>query len=190
MQRARRQLLRQPPLKGTERLFLLLAAALIVALIAYPATGSNYGMLVVRDALIFGLLALSLDFFWGKTGELSFGHSAFLRRRRLRDGDRDPQLYGSGLLDPGRARRRRVGRRNRGADRLLPLLWRRPGRLFRDRHRGALHHLPAGGNQLGRGDRRRHGPARHSAAPYHLRRRAPVDRGPASSSTTWCWASA
>jgi len=32
---------------------------------------------VLRDALIFGLLALSLDLLWGKAGVLSFGHAAF-----------------------------------------------------------------------------------------------------------------
>ena len=31
----------------------------------------------LRDALIFGLLAASLDLFWGRTGILCFGHAAF-----------------------------------------------------------------------------------------------------------------
>jgi branched-chain amino acid transport system permease protein len=64
-------------LRRHERVFLLLVVFLVVILAGYPAVGSGYGQSVLRDALIFGLLALSLDFFWGRTGLLSFGHSAF-----------------------------------------------------------------------------------------------------------------
>jgi ABC-type branched-subunit amino acid transport system permease subunit len=49
-----------------------------VALLAlYPLAADVYSVSVLRDTLIFGLFALSLDFLWGKTGILSFGHAAF-----------------------------------------------------------------------------------------------------------------
>jgi ABC-type branched-subunit amino acid transport system permease subunit len=51
---------------------------IVVALLAlYPLTADVYSVSVLRDTLIFGLFALSLDFLWGKTGILSFGHAAF-----------------------------------------------------------------------------------------------------------------
>jgi branched-chain amino acid transport system permease protein len=49
----------------------------IVLLAAYPFWAGAYQVGVLRDALIFGILALSLDFLWGKAGVLSFGHAAF-----------------------------------------------------------------------------------------------------------------
>ena len=56
----------------------LLVAALFVALAAgYPFWTDAYSLTVIRDALIFALLALSLDYLWGKGGMLSFGHAAF-----------------------------------------------------------------------------------------------------------------
>src|SRR3954454_13746625 len=57
---------------------LLLAVALLVALLtAYPYWGDEYNVAALRDILLFGLFALSLDFLWGKTGMLSFGHATF-----------------------------------------------------------------------------------------------------------------
>ena len=51
---------------------------IVVALLAlYPLAADVYSVSVLRDTLIFGLFALSLDFLWGKTGILSFGHAAF-----------------------------------------------------------------------------------------------------------------
>jgi branched-chain amino acid transport system permease protein len=51
---------------------------IVVALLAlYPLAADVYSVSVLRDTLIFGLFALSLDFLWGKTGLLSFGHAAF-----------------------------------------------------------------------------------------------------------------
>ena len=49
----------------------------MAAVLAYPLLLSSYQMDVARDALIFALLALSLDFLWGKAGVLSFGQAAF-----------------------------------------------------------------------------------------------------------------
>lgn len=54
----------------------VVAIALAVAC-AYPLWTDAYGLTVLRDALVFGLLALSLDFLWGKAGVLSFGQAAF-----------------------------------------------------------------------------------------------------------------
>jgi branched-chain amino acid transport system permease protein len=50
---------------------------LVAGLALTPAAIDAYSLTVVRDALIFGLLALSLDYLWGKSGLLSFGHAAF-----------------------------------------------------------------------------------------------------------------
>lgn len=52
-------------------------AAMVAALAAYPLWASGYQLGVLRDALIFGILALSLDLLWGKAGILSFGQAAF-----------------------------------------------------------------------------------------------------------------
>jgi urea transport system permease protein len=55
-----------------------IAAAVVLALLLiYPFWASDYQISVARDALIFGILALSLDFLWGKAGILSFGQAAF-----------------------------------------------------------------------------------------------------------------
>jgi branched-chain amino acid transport system permease protein len=59
------------------RLPIIALAALVVVLVAYPLWAGGYQVGVLRDALIFGILALSLDFLWGKAGVLSFGHAAF-----------------------------------------------------------------------------------------------------------------
>jgi len=57
--------------------WLLAFAAGLVILAAFPAFVDTYMLTVLRDALIFGLFAASLDFFWGRTGILCFGHAAF-----------------------------------------------------------------------------------------------------------------
>jgi urea transport system permease protein len=50
---------------------------ILVLLALYPLAADVYSVSVLRDTLIFGLFALSLDFLWGKAGILSFGHAAF-----------------------------------------------------------------------------------------------------------------
>lgn len=57
----------------------LVCAALLWAalLIAAPFALSPYAAAQIRDALMFAMLAVGLDFLWGKTGLLSFGHAAF-----------------------------------------------------------------------------------------------------------------
>ena len=36
-----------------------------------------YSASLFRDAMLLGLMALGLDYLWGKTGVLSFGHATF-----------------------------------------------------------------------------------------------------------------
>lgn len=60
-----------------DRNWLLVFAACAALAIAYPFFADGYQLTVIRDALIFGLFAASLDFFWGRTGILCFGHAAF-----------------------------------------------------------------------------------------------------------------
>ncbi|HLR13678.1 MAG TPA: branched-chain amino acid ABC transporter permease [Burkholderiaceae bacterium] len=57
------------------RRFILLVGWLLLAAVPFWAEG--YTLTTLRDVLLFGLFALSLDYLWGKTGILSFGHAAF-----------------------------------------------------------------------------------------------------------------
>ena len=57
--------------------WVLLTVGLVAIAAAYPSWTDAYSLSVIRDALIFALLALSLDYLWGKAGILSFGHAAF-----------------------------------------------------------------------------------------------------------------
>ena len=65
------------PVSSADWAWLLIAAGLAAIPLLYPLWTDPYSLSVVRDALIFGLFALSLDFLWGKAGILSFGHAAF-----------------------------------------------------------------------------------------------------------------
>lgn len=56
---------------------LTFAGVAILLLGALPYLVGTYGVSTIRDALIFSLLAVGLDFLWGKAGILSFGHAAF-----------------------------------------------------------------------------------------------------------------
>ena len=57
--------------------WVLLTVGLVAIAASYPSWTDAYSLSVIRDALIFALLALSLDYLWGKAGILSFGHAAF-----------------------------------------------------------------------------------------------------------------
>ncbi|TGV66780.1 branched-chain amino acid ABC transporter permease, partial [Mesorhizobium sp. M00.F.Ca.ET.158.01.1.1] len=59
------------------RNWLLIFAVCVALAVLYPFIADGYQLTVIRDALIFGLFAASLDFFWGRTGILCFGHAAF-----------------------------------------------------------------------------------------------------------------
>lgn len=54
-----------------------LAVALALAVFASSLRADLYVLMMLRDALVFGLFALALDFLWGRTGLLSFGHATF-----------------------------------------------------------------------------------------------------------------
>ena len=59
------------------RNWLIVFAASALLVIVYPFIADGYQLTVARDAMIFGLFAVSLDFFWGRTGILCFGQAAF-----------------------------------------------------------------------------------------------------------------
>lgn len=69
MQRVRRR-------RG-ERLWLAATLGFVLVLALYPLWGGSYDVAGMRDILLFGLFALSLDYLWGKAGILSFGHATF-----------------------------------------------------------------------------------------------------------------
>lgn len=62
---------------NNHRAILASAAAVVILLAFVPSFFGEYAVAALRDALAFALLAVSLDFLWGKTGLLSFGHAAF-----------------------------------------------------------------------------------------------------------------
>ncbi|WP_299668502.1 branched-chain amino acid ABC transporter permease [uncultured Ruegeria sp.] len=58
--------------------YLIMLTGLCIVLVGItPLLVGVYSASLIRDALLFALLALALDFLWGKTGLLSFGHAAF-----------------------------------------------------------------------------------------------------------------
>jgi ABC-type branched-subunit amino acid transport system permease subunit len=61
--------------KRVSTLAVAVGAVLLLGLV--PSFASSYAVSTLRDALAFSLLAVGLDFLWGKTGLLSFGHAAF-----------------------------------------------------------------------------------------------------------------
>jgi branched-chain amino acid transport system permease protein len=60
-----------------ERLWLTAVAIVAVLTAAVPLFVDSYYLSTIRDAILFGVFALSLDFLWGKTGTMSFGHATF-----------------------------------------------------------------------------------------------------------------
>lgn len=68
---------RRRPLSRGNRLWLAAVGALAGTLAIYPFWAGDYALASMRDVLLFGLFALALDFLWGKTGTLSFGHATF-----------------------------------------------------------------------------------------------------------------
>lgn len=56
--------------------FVALAGGWLV-LASLPLWAGGYTIATMRDVMLFGLFALSLDYLWGKTEILSFGHAAF-----------------------------------------------------------------------------------------------------------------
>lgn len=65
------------PLKREEKKWLICVGLVFLALSLYPLGASYYGLATARDALIFGVFALSLHYLFGKAGVMSLGHAAF-----------------------------------------------------------------------------------------------------------------
>ncbi len=63
--------------KTFARLWALIGIAALITIYAAPLFIGVYSASLFRDAMLFGLMALGLDFLWGKTGVLSFGHATF-----------------------------------------------------------------------------------------------------------------
>ena len=55
----------------------LAALALLLAGLVFPAIGNDYAMALASRAVIFGILAVSLDLIVGYGGMVSFGHAAY-----------------------------------------------------------------------------------------------------------------
>jgi urea transport system permease protein len=70
-------LFRQKHLDRSEIIWLFAFAGFLGIALIYPLWADSYSISIMRDTVIFGLLALSLDYLWGKSGLLSFGHAAF-----------------------------------------------------------------------------------------------------------------
>ena len=63
--------------KNFAKLSSLVGLATLITLYAAPLFIGVYSASLFRDAMLFGLMALGLDYLWGKTGVLSFGHATF-----------------------------------------------------------------------------------------------------------------
>ena len=63
--------------KNFAKLWSLVGLAALVTIYAAPLFIGVYSASLFRDAMLFGLMALGLDYLWGKTGVLSFGHATF-----------------------------------------------------------------------------------------------------------------
>lgn len=70
-------LFRQPALAGTEKGWIVFVLVAVSFLIVLPRFLGSYGLSTVRDALILSILALSLDYMWGRANVLSLGHGLF-----------------------------------------------------------------------------------------------------------------
>ena len=59
------------------RLSVVMLGLVLALVCAAPLIVGVYAASLLRDAMLFSLLALALDYLWGKTGVLSFGHATF-----------------------------------------------------------------------------------------------------------------
>jgi len=62
------------PLPKMSYLVILLVIAFVYSA---PLIVGTYSASLLRDAMLFSMIALGLDYLWGKTGTLSFGHATF-----------------------------------------------------------------------------------------------------------------
>jgi ABC-type branched-subunit amino acid transport system permease subunit len=65
------------PLGRNDKIWLTAAAFLFIGLAVIPTVLSGNTVTSLRDILLFALFAVALDFFWGRSGILSFGHATF-----------------------------------------------------------------------------------------------------------------
>ena len=65
------------PRTGRSRLPVAMIVLVVALVCAAPLIVGAYAASLLRDAMLFSLLALALDYLWGKTGVLSFGHATF-----------------------------------------------------------------------------------------------------------------
>lgn len=72
-----RLLFAQPRLADRERLGIAVALVLLFVLVAVPMASSEYRTAQLRDALLLAVLALSLDYLWGRSHTLVLGHALF-----------------------------------------------------------------------------------------------------------------
>lgn len=72
-----RLLFAQPRIAGRERLGVLVALVLLGVLLIVPEWISEYRAAQLRDALLLSVVALSLDYLWGRSHTLVLGHALF-----------------------------------------------------------------------------------------------------------------
>ncbi len=72
-----RRLFAQPSFTAKDQIVLVSAAAGIALLSALPFALAPYNLLTLRDAMTFGILAVSFDYIWGKAKILTLGHGVF-----------------------------------------------------------------------------------------------------------------
>lgn len=72
-----RRLFAQPSLTVKDKIALASAVTGIALLSALPFALSPYSLLTLRDAMTFGILAVSFDYIWGKAKVLTLGHGVF-----------------------------------------------------------------------------------------------------------------
>ncbi|MFZ5783611.1 MAG: branched-chain amino acid ABC transporter permease [Pseudomonadota bacterium] len=72
-----RLLFAQPRLGGREKLGALVALATLALLVIAPLAASDYRLAQLRDALLLAILAISLDYLWGRAHTLVLGHALF-----------------------------------------------------------------------------------------------------------------
>jgi ABC-type branched-subunit amino acid transport system permease subunit len=72
-----RLLFAQPSLGGRERMGVAIALLSLAVLLLAPSVCSEYRVAQLRDALLLAILAISLDYLWGRSHTLVLGHALF-----------------------------------------------------------------------------------------------------------------
>src|SRR5271155_5536681 len=71
----------------------LLTLAVVVLALAFPFVASGYHIYQGSQVLILAIALLGLNLLTGFNGQISLGHGAFFRHRRLRRGDPDNEVW-------------------------------------------------------------------------------------------------